>query len=49
MKMRVNGITAARSHDANIYLSTSAEQHEANTHLIYITIAAAEERHERGG
>lgn len=36
--------TPVCKHNANIYLSTSAEQDEPNMHLIYITILSVQER-----
>ncbi len=40
--------TPACKHNANIYLSTSAEQDEPNMHLIYITIPGVQERQHLG-
>lgn len=40
--------TTSCKHNANSYLSTSAEQDEPNMHLIYITIWGVQEKQHLG-
>lgn len=40
--------TTGYEHNANIYLSTSAERDEPNMHLIYITTPSVQERQRLG-